>query len=137
MVFSLFSLGLGRYFFHNLTCLEHDMVVVHPITYLRLKSERGVRVRNLIIGCIWLLCLGLMWLMTIRNSFVIVNKSLLSLSVVIISFCSLSLLFALVRPGPGEQGKDRVRVHQSKQKAFCTIVVILGVLLLRCVWIGM
>ncbi|KAK2863416.1 hypothetical protein Q5P01_002949 [Channa striata] len=48
----------------------------------------------------------------------------------------------LKRSGPGEVGKDRERVDQSKQRAFYTIMSIMGVLwllfvgVLVCVWLG-
>lgn len=59
-----------------------------------------------------------------------VNFFLLILSIIISSFCSLSVIFVLIRPGPGKHGGNRERVVQSKKKAY-TIVAILGVLVLR------
>ncbi|KAK2899691.1 hypothetical protein Q8A73_012820 [Channa argus] len=78
----------GETFFHVLTCVQHYLAVVHPITYLSLRKHKGIRIRSITIGCIWLLSFG-----------------------------------------PAEQGQDRDRVHRSKQRAFYTIVAILGVLL--------
>ncbi|TNN35403.1 hypothetical protein EYF80_054439 [Liparis tanakae] len=78
----------GQTFFHMLTCVERYLAVVHPVTYLGLRSERGVRIRTVSVG--------------------------------------LSVLYILIRPGPGEQGGDRERVDQSKQRAFYTIMAILG-----------
>ncbi|PWA13915.1 hypothetical protein CCH79_00018526 [Gambusia affinis] len=40
-----------------------------------------------------------------------------------------SVLWVLVRPGPGERGEDRQKVVQSKQRAFVTIVSTLAVLM--------
>ncbi|KAK2899464.1 hypothetical protein Q8A73_012593 [Channa argus] len=94
----------GQIMFHVLTCVEHYLAVVHPITYRGLKQSAGVRIRNI--------CTGI------------------------------SVLCVLIRPGPGEVGKDRERVAQSKQKAFYTIMSIMGVLwllfvgILVCVWLG-
>ena len=51
-------------------------------------------------------------------------------STVSVFFFSLSVLSTLNRPGPGKRG-DRERVDQSKQRAFYTIVAILGALVLR------
>ncbi|XP_045921138.1 uncharacterized protein LOC123980659 [Micropterus dolomieu] len=124
----------GETYFQILTCVERYLAVVHPITYLSLRRERGIRIRNISIGCIWLICFGETSLMTLENVCLIIDFSLLIFSLIIISFCSLSVLCVLIRPGPGEQGRERERVDQSKQRAFYTIVAILGVLLLRCVW---
>ncbi|TNN31551.1 hypothetical protein EYF80_058297 [Liparis tanakae] len=84
----------GQTFFHMLTCVERYLAVAHPVTYLGLRRERGVRIRTVILA--------------------------------------LSVLCILIRPGPGDQGGDRERVDQSKQRAFYTILAILGVLLFRC-----
>lgn len=50
-----------------------------------------------------------------------------------ISFCSVSVLFYLIRPRPGEQGVKKDRVDQSKRRAFFTITVILAVLVMKCI----
>lgn len=60
---SLFSVGnllssftwTAQMFFHILTCLERYLAIVHPITYLSLRNERGIKMRNISIGCVWLL----------------------------------------------------------------------------------
>eukprot|EP00064_Thunnus_orientalis_P020341 superscaffoldBa00005544_g20476 len=41
----------GEALFHLLTCVERYLAVVHPITYMGLRNARGVRVRNISIGC--------------------------------------------------------------------------------------
>ena len=124
----------GEMFFHSLTCLDCYLAVVHPIIYLSLKGERGVGIRNISIGCVWLLSCGATSLTTFNTVSSFVNFCTCISSLIIISFCSLSVLGVLIRPGPGEQGGDRERVDQSKQRAFCTIVSILGMLLLSLVW---
>ncbi|TNN35400.1 hypothetical protein EYF80_054436 [Liparis tanakae] len=136
---SVFKLGFflmnvtwsGQLFFHMLTCVERYLAVVHPVTYLGLRRERGVRIRTVSVGCVWLLCFG-MAAIEISLDFTWLSLCLLIFSVIVISFCSLSVLYILIRPGPGEQGGDRERVDQSKRRAFYTIMAILGVLLLRC-----
>ncbi len=40
----------GQTLFHILTCVERYLDVVHPITYLSLRTARGIRVRNVTIG---------------------------------------------------------------------------------------
>lgn len=53
------------------------------------------------------------------------------MSTLVISYCSLSVLHALIRPGPGDGGKDKEKVDQTKMRAFHTIMAIMGALLLR------
>lgn len=123
----------GEIFFDILTSLERYLAVVHPIAYLSLKNERALRFRNVIIGFVWLFCfvgLGL----TQIGVFTIMNFCFLLVSLIIVSFCSISVLCVLIRSGPRNQGGARERVDQSKQRAFYTIVVILAVLLLRFTW---
>lgn len=130
----------GETFFNILTCLEHYLAVVHPITYLRLKRGEGRRIRNVITCCIWLLCLASMFLILDPKLFLIFDICTLIASMIVMSFCSLSVLFCLIQPRPGEQGGKRDRVDQSKRRAFFAIIVILATLLLRCiinlVWSG-
>ncbi|XP_078020501.1 uncharacterized protein LOC144459765 [Epinephelus lanceolatus] len=120
----------GEAFFHILTCVERYLAVIHPVTYLTLRGERGIRIRNISIGCVWLLSVGSISFVIIKH-FILLDFCFLILSLIIVSFYSLSVLCVLIRPGPGEQGGDRERVDQSKRRAFYTILAILGVLLLR------
>jgi len=124
----------GETFFHVLTCVERYLAVIHPIMYRSLKNERGIRMRNVCIGCVWLLCFAQAALFITEMFFIILDFCLLILAFTIVSFCSFSVLCALINPGPGKQGGDRERVDQLKQRAFLTIVVILGVLVLRFSW---
>ncbi|KAL6118276.1 uncharacterized protein ACO6RY_03107 [Pungitius sinensis] len=130
-VFLLSLTWFGQTFFHILTCVERYLAVVHPVTYLSLRTERGIRIRNISIGAVWLLGFASQTLEALVNSRML-GVSLLILSLVVTSFCSLSVLCTLIRPGPGEQGRVREGVDQSKRRAFYTIVAILGVLLMRC-----
>lgn len=123
----------GQTFFHILTCVERYLAVVHPITYLELRSARGVRIRNISTGCVWLLCFGLLY-PTIKPSPSLPNIHLFCLlvfSLAVVSFCSLSVLRALLVSGPRAGGGDQGRVDQSKKRTFLTILVITGVL---CLW---
>ncbi|XP_041841213.1 uncharacterized protein LOC121639785 [Melanotaenia boesemani] len=124
----------GETLFYVLTCVERYLAVVHPIIYLSLRNERGIRIRNISIGCVWLLCFVGMGSLMIENLFTFMDLSLLISAITIVSFCSVSVLCVLIRPGPGEQVGDRERVDPIKQRAFYTIVTILGVLVLRFAW---
>ncbi|KAL4009064.1 hypothetical protein ACER0C_002916 [Sarotherodon galilaeus] len=134
--FYLYSVSFfGVIFFHMLTCVEHYMAAVHPITYRSLRRERGVRIRKISIGCIWLLCFAITGFAMIDDRIIaILNFCLLTLSLTVSSFCSLSVLRVLIHPGPGKDGRNRDRVDQSKKRAFYTIVTILGMLVLTFVW---
>ncbi len=121
----------GQLLFHPLTCVERYLAVIHPITYLSLRTAKGIRVRNIVICCVWLACLAwpslvfMLAISSINTLYVCVAAS----AIIVISFSSLSVLGVLIRPGPG--GRDRQQVDQSKLKAFYTIMAISGVLLVR------
>lgn len=122
----------GEVFFHLLTCFERYLAVVHPITYLSLRNKRGIRIRNISTICAWLFSSAAMSLVILGNLFL--DWCLLILSLILISFFSLSVLHVLIHPGPGEQGAKKERVDQSKQRAFYTIVIVLVELGLRLAW---
>lgn len=85
------------------------MAVIHPVTYLRLKTETGVRVRNISIGCVWLLCSFTLGLLISYSQDLPSMPFFLffAFGMFVTSFCTLSVLRALIRPGPGEVGGDR------------------------------
>lgn len=123
--------GFGENSFHTLMCVERYLAVIHPITYMRLRNQRGVRLRNVSISCVWLGCIVLAVLLTDPDFFAIVNFCIVVSSLTVISFCSLSVLCALTHSGPGERVEGRVMLDRTKKKAFYTIASILGVLVLR------
>lgn len=124
----------GELFFHLLTCVDRYLAVVQPITYLSLRRERGIRIRYVSIGCVWLLSYGRVFIqMSVKFSFILEFFLLIS-SLILVSFCSLSVLSVLIRPGPGQKSERRKSVDQSKQRAFYTIMAILGVLLMKVFW---
>ncbi|KAM3590872.1 uncharacterized protein V6R79_017993 [Siganus canaliculatus] len=51
----LIASSAGQTYFHLLTCVDRYLAVVHPVTYLRLRTEKGARIRNIATGCIWFL----------------------------------------------------------------------------------
>lgn len=119
--------------FHVLTCVERYVAVVHPITYLSLSKAGGVTIRNISIGCVWLICAGLVTLrILIRHDFIMILFFCnLVLSLIVSSFCSLSVLRVLIRAGPGNEVSNGDKVDKLKQRAFVTITAIMSVLLLR------
>lgn len=122
-----------KMFFHVLTCVERYVAVVHPMTYLSLSKAGGIMIRNISIGCVWLICAGLVALRILitQNFTMILFFCNLVFSLIVISFCSLSVLRVLTRLGPGEEGSNRGKVDKLKQRAFVTITAIMTVLLLR------
>ena len=120
----------GQTLFHLVTCVERYLAVVHPITYLGLRQSGGVR--NISIGCVWLFSFGSLLITRISYLFIIIYSFLfVAISSITVSFCSISVLCVLNRPGPGKVGGNRERVDQSKQRAFHTIMAIMGALLLK------
>ncbi|CAJ1048241.1 uncharacterized protein LOC122870239 isoform X1 [Xyrichtys novacula] len=133
--FLFFIVWLGENFFHVLTCLERYLAVVHPITYMRLRNARGVRIRNISIVCVWVLTFLLSGLayVDLHPQFPTMFLTTIGVCLAAVTFCSFSVLYVLIRPGPGEGGRNGGRVDRSKLRAFITITVILVVLWL---WLG-
>ncbi|CAJ1048240.1 uncharacterized protein LOC122870239 isoform X1 [Xyrichtys novacula] len=125
----------GENFFHVLTCLERYLAVVHPITYMRLRKARGIRIRNISIVCVWVLTPLLSGLVYVNfhPQFLVSFLTPFGVCLAAVTFCSFSVLYVLIRPGPGEGGRNGGRVDRSKLRAFITITVILVVLWL---WLG-
>lgn len=119
--------------FDTLTCIERYLAVNYPITYRNLKNAQGVRIRNVAIGCTWLLSFSLGGFLFISGEKIMATVLLpvTILSLIVVSFCSLCVLCVLIRPGPGEVEQVKQQVDQSKLRAFYTILIILAVMLLR------
>lgn len=123
----------GQLLFQILTCGERYLAVVHPVTYMRLKDARGIRIRNFIVGCSWLLCFSMTGLMYIKGQVanVAVYFTVLGSSSVVVSFFSFSVLHILIRPRPAEVAKKRRQVDQQKIRAFKMMMAILTALMLK------
>lgn len=126
----LYVLGFmlpGQTYLHVLTCLEHYLAVLHPITFRRLKEAKMIRIRHVLIGFIWLLCGSEVSFLN-RNDWTSIILMLCSVwfNFSLCSFCSISVLCALNRPGPKRRVGDREQTGKSKLMAFYIIIVILG-----------
>lgn len=129
----------GRLLFHCLTCVEQYVAVMHLIIYLNLKTERGVLARNAIITFVWLVSL-----LTFVFSYLYSDNLpslpyllLFAFGLTIISYCTLSVLHALARPGPGEVSENNRKVDQMKKRAYVTIAAIAGAMyVIYTVYIG-
>lgn len=119
--------------FDTLTCVERYVAVIHPITYRNLKNVKGVTIRNVAIGCTWLLSFSLTNFMVVKSQSLIIHifMSVTVSCIAVVFFCSLRVLYVLVRPGPGKVGGAKQQVDQAKLRAFYTIVTILVALLVR------
>ncbi|KAF3837454.1 hypothetical protein F7725_004918 [Dissostichus mawsoni] len=122
-----------KMFFHVLTCMERYMAVVHPLTYRNLSKSGGVMIRNICVGFVWFLLAGLIALrLQMGNNFnMILFFCNLVLSLIVSSFCNISVVRVLNRAGPGEEGANAGKTDKLKQKALVTITAIMTVLLLR------
>lgn len=131
--YNIYGFGwYGETFFYLLTCIEHYLAVVHPVTYRNLQKERKIRIRNITAGCVWLFNLGKVILALLGFYFYWFELFIIGFLLVSLCFSSLSVLSVLISLVVEEHGKKR-NSNRSKQKAYYTILVIQSVLLLRCV----
>lgn len=82
-------------FFPLMTCVEHYLAVVHPITYLSLRKAKGIRIRNITAGRIWLLIFAASGLVfwEAKDFAVIMSLCTVVLALFIIFFYSLFSVF--------------------------------------------
>lgn len=116
----------GEMILHLLTCVERYLAVVHPILYLRLRNSHGFRIRDVSLGAVWLLCVGLTSLHAdLSDAYLTISLfCALVVCISVVTFCSITVLRVLTRSGPGEGGGERQPVNQSKLRAFHTITAI-------------
>lgn len=132
----------GLVLLHLLTCLERYLAVVHPIAYVHVREAVRVRIRNISSVVVWLFSFGSLGVT--RQYYpdypVAPMFFLLCVAILVTLLCCVSVLRALVRPGPGQEGGKQQNVDQSKKRAFQMVVAITGALILRSVgllfWLG-
>ncbi|KAJ0006181.1 hypothetical protein NQD34_013454, partial [Periophthalmus magnuspinnatus] len=114
----------GQIFIHCLTCLDRYLAVIHPVVYLKSRQATGIKIRNFGIFLIWLCGVGTMIMqVAYLHEFPVIQFVGMSVSAfVLVSFCSISVLKGLLRPGPNDISNKKV--HRSKRKAFNTITAI-------------
>lgn len=129
---SLLNLS-GENAFHFIACMERYIAVTYPIAYLNLRNERGIRIRNVVIGCAWLFSLGCLSVLhlDIRHTGIIVYFLCTGIMLGILSLFSLNVLCVLILPQ--KRGEHRQHIGQSKLRAVYTITLILVALMFRCV----
>lgn len=126
-----FWLGIcmaGRYLFQCWLCLEQYMAVIHPMLFIKFKP---IRYRLGFCSIPWMFTLGIgtasgcMFPGVPFDAFSAVYFLVLFLD----SFCCLSVLKALVRPGPNE--KDNGEMNAAKKRAFKIITMNLTTFLVQ------
>lgn len=126
----------GQLAFHFLTCGERYLAVVYPTTYLKLKNEKGIRIRNITIGCVWLLCItwGAIVPMHTKKSFDLTILFFTTSTFICILTLNLSIFWVLIRLGPREAGGRTQQCDPSKVRLLFTFTAIMGVLMLKISW---
>lgn len=117
---------IGETSFQILICLERYLAVVYPLIFMRLRGETGRRIRSTILLGVWLLCAGTFPFVFKETVFAYVSMFYVLFSFIVEALCSLCVLRALVRSGPGELGQKREKVDKSKYMALNSILAILG-----------
>lgn len=117
--------------FHMLSCADRYLAIVHPVIYLGLRKEKGIRIRNASIGCTWLLAfieagitLLTKWSLSVYTTIIV------SFNLVVVSFFSCSVLRVLFQRKSRRGGASR-QLDALKLRAFFIICFVLGELLLR------
>lgn len=112
--------------FHCLTCFERYMAVVHPARYHRLAKEALMRIRKVCAAAVWLFSLGFVYYTSALFPRVpaVFFFCILVGMLLIINYCSVSMLSSLVRLGLWKVGGDRRQIDRSKLRAFHMVVAV-------------
>ncbi|KAI5617502.1 hydroxycarboxylic acid receptor 2-like, partial [Silurus asotus] len=109
----------GRPLIQTCICTEQYLAVRHPIIFLRYK---GIKYRIAAVVVVWFILIGYAACNQISQTFPdpFIN-SVFIITLIMISFCCVSVLFALKHPGPGDTHTGRDVGNQQKRNAFNTI----------------
>lgn len=115
----------GPVLLHILACLERYLAVVQPVTYLALRrGTAGARIRNGLLGGVWLLSCG--WsaagTRTLNSPF-LPTFLLLGSALLLVTLSSLRVLCVLLRPKPGPGARSS---QGARLGAFQTMAAITG-----------
>ncbi|KAJ0006178.1 hypothetical protein NQD34_013451 [Periophthalmus magnuspinnatus] len=118
----------GELLIHALICVDRYLAVVHPISYMKFKQNTGVSFCSVSIVFVWLALFGYIGLKHFYYPLYprIPYNCVLLVCVLVVTYCSVTVLRVLIRPRPG----DSDRVDQSKRRALHTMVSVTAVLLL-------
>lgn len=113
---------VGRPIMNCLICVERYMAVAHPAMY---RNPAFVKHRYFGAGLVWLLnvAYGVLAVSIYPQPILEVYILSLTISILVITACSLGVLKILLRPSPGETQKEGM--HHQKKRAF---VIITGIL---------
>lgn len=114
---------IARPLAQSFLCLEQYLAAIHPVTFIRYKPLRY----RLTCGCVsWLI----VFILSIINAMfdfsreaMIMMAALYLYSMLLMTFCCLSVLRALRRRGPGEGQKDSHKGNMIKRRAFKIILI--------------
>ncbi|CAL9694781.1 unnamed protein product [Knipowitschia caucasica] len=124
----------GQFLFPVFTVLEHYVAVVHPMTYVSLKKGRGILIRNICSGLVWVISSVLFYIATqtgFEVGFYILDVCQMVVFLGTIFYCNMAVLKVLLNPKPGDAPLDKGKVDKSKQLAFFVIGTIFLVLCLK------
>ncbi|KAI5617503.1 hydroxycarboxylic acid receptor 2-like, partial [Silurus asotus] len=109
----------GRPLVQTCICTEQYLAVRHPIIFLRYK---GIKYRIAAVVAVWFILTGYAVYNQISQTFPdpFIN-SVFIITLLVISFCCVSVLFALKHPGPGDTHTGRDVGNRQKRNAFNTI----------------
>ncbi|XP_064860591.1 C-C chemokine receptor type 8-like [Oncorhynchus nerka] len=116
----------GRPLFQCCICVERYLAVVHPVTFLKYKP---LRYRVGCCGVVWMMVLGFCFAKLLGKyqsawwKIFTLILNLLTISVML--FCCLAVLWALKRPGPGEGERGGEGMNNMKLRAFRIISMIM------------
>lgn len=130
-VFLSGSYMVGRPFTNSLICVERYMAVAHPAMY---RNTGFVKHRYIVAGLVWMLTLsyGGFVVFTFPEQPIAAYLVSLTISLLVITACSLGVLKLLLRPSP--VGTQKEGMQHQKKRAF---VIVTGILVCISVSYGM